>query len=349
LFSNNNFYSLIFNSNIKIKNFNDNKYCTIEFNNNLCNGEPISSIINYNNKYIINYVCSIQNIEQIKNKNLEQQCTNEKELISLSSYFPVTSSPNIKTTIIEEIINKSDISSEVSDIPSELIFISDEITKTQNEKTTILTLSDEITNDIVINLSSDKNIQKNNNKNQDITVIKKRTTKAKEELTNNLDKLIKDVEIGKVYEIEGEEYEVKINPMNFKEYEGSSTYINFLECENSLRRENNLPPESILTVIQIEIYKYEDKSLTNQVEYAVYNDQKIKLDLSVCENDKIEINYAINNDSLIDFEKITYFSNMDVDIFNSKDNFFNDICYPYSENNSDMILKDRISDIYRNY
>lgn len=132
MFSNNNFYSLIFNSNIEIKNFNDNKYCTIEFNNNLCNGERISSIINYNNKYIINYVCSIQNIEQIKNKNLEQQCTNEKELISLSSYFPVTSSPNIKTTIIEEIINKSDISSEVSDFPSELIFISDEITKTQN-------------------------------------------------------------------------------------------------------------------------------------------------------------------------------------------------------------------------
>ena len=350
-YTNSNFYSLIFNSNMEIKNINDNKYCIIEFNSNLCNGEPISSIINYNNKYIINYVCSIQNIEQIKNKNLEQQCTNEKELISPSSYFPITTSSTIKTTIIEEIINKSDISSEVSDFPSDLIIKSDEITKTHNylnEKTTILTLSDEITDDIVINLSSDINIQ-NNNKNQDITVIKKRTTKTKEELTNNLDKLIKDVEIGKVYEIEGEEYEVKISPINFKENEGSSTYINFLECENSLRRENNLPPESILTVIQIEIYKYEDKSLTNQVEYAVYNDQKIKLDLSVCENDKIEINYAINNNSLIDFEKISYFSNMDVDIFNSKDKFFNDICYPYSENNSDMILNDRISDIYQNY
>ena len=43
-------------------------------------------------------------------------------------------------------------------------------------------ITDEITDDIVINLSSDINIQ-NNNKNQDITVIKKRTTKTKEELT----------------------------------------------------------------------------------------------------------------------------------------------------------------------
>ena len=40
---------------------------------------------------------------------------------------------------------------------------------------------------------------------------------------------------------------------------------------------------------------------------------------------------------------------MGIDIFNVKDQFFNDICYPYSEGNSDMILKDRISDIYENY
>jgi hypothetical protein len=46
---------------------------------------------------------------------------------------------------------------------------------------------------------------------------------------------------------------------------------------------------------------------------------------------------------------ISDFSKLGVDILNSKDNFFNDICYPYSENKSDMILKDRISDIYQNY
>ena len=46
---------------------------------------------------------------------------------------------------------------------------------------------------------------------------------------------------------------------------------------------------------------------------------------------------------------IEYFSDMNVDIFNIKDSFFNDICYPFSTDYSDMILKDRILDIYQNY
>ena len=38
----------------------------------------------------------------------------------------------------------------------------------------------------------------------------------------------------------------------------------------------------------MEIYKFDGKSLTIQIEYAIYNNKKIKLDLSVCKNDKIE-------------------------------------------------------------
>ena len=92
----------------------------------------------------------------------------------------------------------------------------------------------------------------------------------------------------------------------------------------------------------MEIYKNDEKSLTNQVEYAVYDNNKQKLDLSVCANDKIEINYAISNASAINLNDISYYSDIGVDIFNIKDNFFNDICYPYSNDSSDMILKDRI-------
>ena len=40
---------------------------------------------------------------------------------------------------------------------------------------------------------------------------------------------------------------------------------------------------------------------------------------------------------------------MNVDILDIKDHFFTDICFPFSENNSDMILKDRRSNIYQNY
>ena len=188
----------------------------------------------------------------------------------------------------------------------------------------------------------------NNNINNNI-IIKRKIEKSKEEFISNLDDLMLDIEIGKVYEMKADDYEVKISPINFKDFEDSSTYINFLNCENTLREHNHLPPDSILTVIQIEIYKYDDKSLTNQVEYAVYNDKRIKLDLSACEKDKIEINYAITNSSIIDLGKISYYSEIDVDVLNIKDNFFNDICYPFSNNNSDIILKDRRNDIYQNF
>ena len=180
-------------------------------------------------------------------------------------------------------------------------------------------------------------------------IIKKSTNKTKEELINNLDSLIEDIIIGNIYEIKNDDYEVKIRPINYKEFESGSTYVNFLECENTLRKKNGLSDDTILTVIQMEIYKNDEKSLTNQVEYAVYDNNKQKLDLSVCANDKIEINYAISNTSSINFNEISYYSDIGVDVFNIKDKFFNDICYPYSNDSSDMILKDRISNIYQNF
>ena len=46
---------------------------------------------------------------------------------------------------------------------------------------------------------------------------------------------------------------------------------------------------------------------------------------------------------------IDYFSELGIDVFNSEDSFFTDLCYPFSISNSDIILKDRVSDIYHNY
>jgi hypothetical protein len=46
---------------------------------------------------------------------------------------------------------------------------------------------------------------------------------------------------------------------------------------------------------------------------------------------------------------ISDFSDNGIDIFDIKDSFFNDICYPFSNPNSDIILKDRVLDIYQNY
>ena len=48
---------------------------------------------------------------------------------------------------------------------------------------------------------------------------------------------------------------------------------------------------------------------------------------------------------------ISTFKDLDIDIFNIKDKFFTDICFPYSNSTSkdDIVLEDRIIDFFQNY
>ena len=182
----------------------------------------------------------------------------------------------------------------------------------------------------------------------EIIIIQEKIAKAKEEVVEEIDEIIKKHDIGKIYEIFGEDYNIKISPINIRGHENISTYIEFANRENTPREKNKLNSSSILTVFQIEIENNNEKSLINDVEYSVYNEKKEKLDLSVCENELIEINYQINI-SKINTSKIEYYSDLGIDVFNIKYQFFNDICYPYSEGGSDIILNDRVSDIYQNF
>ena len=128
-----------------------------------------------------------------------------------------------------------------------------------------------------------------------------------------------------------------------------STSIDFKECESKLREYYNLSNTSVLSVFQTETTSSNNKSLTNKVQYVVYDENNTLLNLSICENQQIRINYAIKGDSDFNLSKYSQFENKGIDILNSSDPFFNDICYPYSDGSSDMILSDRINDIYQNY
>ena len=158
------------------------------------------------------------------------------------------------------------------------------------------------------------------------------------------------IEINKDYEIKGEDYEIKIHPID-KINNANSTYVDFTECEKILRTKYYLPDDEILTILQIEIDSKNKNSLINKLEYAVYNENKTRLDLSYCNNVVIKVNYGIKNSSLLNTSLISAFLNEGVDILDIEDDFFNDICYPYSDNetNTDMVLKDRVNDIYQNY
>ena len=206
--------------------------------------------------------------------------------------------------------------------------------------TTLLTsLIDSSTIPLISELISPDNSEK---------ALKKEENNTLDDILKDLNSIIKKVNNNSIYENKEEDYIIKISPINYDNFELSSTYINFSNCEDSLRKKYNLPHEAMLTVAMIEIEKNDDKAATSQVEYEVYYEGK-KLDLSVCRNDKIEINYDISNNTVLNIPLISKFSDLGIDILDSKHEFFIDICYPYSENNSDMILRDRILKIYQNY
>ena len=169
---------------------------------------------------------------------------------------------------------------------------------------------------------------------------------TKDEILNELPEIINKIEIGKEYTINGEDFILVIKPTNTSYY-GNTTYVNLSQCENILRNSSNISLSSILTILQIEIKNNNEKSLTNKLEYEVIDDKKNILNLSKC-NSNIQILFSLNNNSL-DLNSISDFQNSGIDIFNINDSFFNDICYPHSNSENDVILKDRIKDIYQNY
>ena len=99
------------------------------------------------------------------------------------------------------------------------------------------------------------------------------------------------------------------------------------------------------------IYKvdYEQEGLiTNKVRYDIYTNEGTNIDISICNNISIGISYPIRNGSGVDLEVAKELYESGVDIFNIRDPFFSDICIPYiDERGNDVLLKDRVSNIYK--
>ena len=116
---------------------------------------------------------------------------------------------------------------------------------------------------------------------------------------------------------------------NKKIYKSIST-IKLGKCEDKLKDYYNITSNETLLIFKIDIY--EEGLLMPIVEYEVYNEDNFSvLDLNICKDDIIQISVpvSINENNL--------------DIYDPKSNFYNDICYPYtSENGTDIVLNDRI-------
>ena len=250
---------------------------------------------------------------------------------------------NIKSELPKTIIEiKNELSSKILDIENKSSIIYFPSTTPSLSSTIFFPSSSFVSNNLIVYKNNYISFYEEGN------VIKGKINKTKEEFEKSLDEFMEIIQIRKKYEITGIDYNITITPINdinsFK-----SSFIDFSICEEILRRKYNIPPEEILTILQIEIDKMNEKALTSQIEYAIYDKNKTKLDLTSCQNLEIKVTYDIKNESALNKEMISYYSNLGIDIFNSNDSFFNNLCYPFSIANSDIILKDRLLDIYQNY
>ena len=180
---------------------------------------------------------------------------------------------------------------------------------------------------------------------QGFSLIHETLNQNKNEIFDYLDEIKRDKKPYKSYIIDGNNYTIFINPVG-RYLNNSNVNIDFSECEKVLKEKY---PSFSFTILQINSKNSDPYCLNEDVEYVVYNQFSERMDLSCCKNTKITIQNKIPN--ALDLEKIKFFQNKGIDILNLEDDFFNDICYPYSDENSDsdMILKDRVSDIYQNY
>ena len=125
-------------------------------------------------------------------------------------------------------------------------------------------------------------------------------------------------------------------------FEGSD--INLGECENKLREYYNISDDVDLTIIKID-YKRNDSKIS-QVQYEIFNpkNRSEKLDLSICEKEKIKVTNPVDI-SAFKFGGLIEASNDNFQFSDISETLYNDMCYSFlSENGAYVLLQDRIVD-----
>ena len=144
--------------------------------------------------------------------------------------------------------------------------------------------------------------------------------------------------------IKGDGFYIQLYPLGEEKESKEISSIDIGKCESILKEKHHLPLNDKLIILKYDIVSPD--TLKNQVEFKVYSSSGVELDLSYCDNVDITINYVLSNTEGLHFEQGVELSKLGVDIYNREDKFYNDKCFPFNSDKGDMILKDRVSDIY---
>ena len=126
----------------------------------------------------------------------------------------------------------------------------------------------------------------------------------------------------------------ELTSTDVKNNDNNISSINLGNCENKLKINNSINISEPLLILKVDIYEL--GILIPTIEYEIYNIKtKQKLNLSICENDKVDIFIPVK----IDENKLYK--------YNISDDYYNDICY-ISDGKIDIILSDKKKEFYKN-
>ena len=140
-----------------------------------------------------------------------------------------------------------------------------------------------------------------------------------------------------------------LNELNSRKGATSNNYslsmIDLGECGEALKSKYHIYDDTPLIIFKLE--KPGEVASKRNIQYEVYDPKtKQKMDLSICDDEKIDIYIPVSLSEEIE-ELHSDLLNNGYDLFNPNDSFYQDICTPYTTiNGTDIILSDRRSYYY---
>ena len=174
---------------------------------------------------------------------------------------------------------------------------------------------------------NNKNIPKNEELQEEILKNIQEKLMINEINTSNADSM-EDT----VIEEKGISYTITTTNNQKNNQNNNVTTINFGDCENKIKEYYGIQINKSLYILKIDIT--EEGMSIPKIEYEVYYPLKgenlVKLNLTICEDSKIDISIPAK------------INENEIDKHNQSSSYYNDICYSYtSENGTDVTLKDR--------
>ena len=144
-----------------------------------------------------------------------------------------------------------------------------------------------------------------------------------------------------------ENYTALVYDSKHSRNKGNLTEIELKGCEDSIRKEYSIEDDSPLLIGQTEFIE------DGNVLYAFYLDDGREINMSICQNQSVEISKPFDETELtLNKTTINLLAKESIDVFNTNDSFFNDDCFSFSDNfnneERDVTIIDRRTKYYQN-